>query len=102
MSQERFTVLMRQFIGNQLTEQDMDELRSLVADGGYEEEMMKLYDEVYDSPNYTSYEKEMPPDRVQKILYAIYNSEKAPAKVILLRRRVGAWWWAAAVLLLLA
>lgn len=98
MSQERLTVLMRQFIGNQLTEQDMEELRGLVAAGGYEEEMRKLYDEVYDSP---AYEKDLPPDRVQKILYAIYNSEEAPVKVIPLRRRAGAWWWAAAAVLLL-
>jgi transmembrane sensor len=106
MSQERFTVLMRQFIGDQVTEQDMEELRSLVAAGGYEEEMKKLYDEVYDSP---AYEQDLSPDRVQKILYAIYNSEEAgvireaeaPGKVLPLRRRAGAWWWAAAALLLL-
>jgi transmembrane sensor len=106
MSQERFTVLMRQFIEDQVTEQDMEELRSLVAAGGYEEEMRKLYDEVYDSP---AYEQDLSPDRVQKILYAIYNSEEAgaireteaPGKVLPLRRRAGAWWWAAAAVLLL-
>ncbi len=122
MSQERLSVLMRQFIGNQLTEQDMEELRRLVETGGYEEEMKKLYDEVYDSP---AYGKDLPPERVQKILYAIYNSEGddksysgdetdntpgtfrkpeagAPVQVIPLRRRAGAWWWAAAAVLLLA
>ena len=90
MSQERFVLLMRQFIEDQINEQDLTELRTLVAAGGYEGDMQQLYDEVYER---SVLDRDLPPERVQKILYAIHNSEP---KVVPLRKKTGTWKWAAA------
>ena len=116
MSQERFVLLMRQFIEDQINEQDLTELKSLVAAGGYDGDMRKLYDEVYERP---VPDRDLAPERVQKILYAIYDSEEVKdpitatipgtgtirrtgdVRVASFRQRTVARWTAAAAVLLL-
>jgi ferric-dicitrate binding protein FerR (iron transport regulator) len=102
MSQERFYVLMRQFIENRIDEQGLVELQALAGSGNFEDTLKRVFDEVYDAP---VHQHDLTPDRVRKILYAIHQSASVvemPAHETTRFRpfRSRAIGWAAALLIL--
>ena len=105
MSKERFHILIRQYIDDQLDQQGMAELQDLLRSGDHEAELRTVYDEVYDNPYQ---EHDLAPDRVRKILYAIHADgiKATPSdgtKLIPMWQRIGrSWKTAAAAVLVLA
>ena len=101
MSQERFYVLMRRYINDELDQQGMTELKDLLRTGHYEAELKAVFDEVYDAPRD---QHDLSPDRARKILLAILASEdreNGEVKVLSFQNRFRKLWWAAAAVLIL-
>ena len=95
MSQERFNVLIRQYVNDQLDQQGMIELQEFLRTGHYETELRTVFDEVYDG---SRHQYDLSADRARKILLAIHDKE---AIVLPFQSRTRKWWWAAAAVLVL-
>ena len=95
MSQERFYVLLRRYVKDQLDQQGMVELEEFLRTGHYESELKTVFDEVYDAPHH---QHDLSGDRARKILLAIHDNE---AKVLPFQSRTRKLWWAAAAVLIL-
>ena len=101
MSQERFYVLMRQYINDELDQQGMAELKDFLRTGHYEAELKAVFDEVYDAPRH---QHDLSSDRARKILLAIHTSEDRETggvKVLSFQNRFRKLWWAAAAVLII-
>lgn len=113
MSQERLYFLMSRYASGQIDELEFSELRQLMMDGGdTEASFRQVFDDVYDG---TGPLRDLSPERVRRMLTAIYNSEApvvemplSPASSPDLSPRIGVFrsrnrviGWAAAILLLL-